>query len=214
MASETAPETGPKTGPETGPEAGHEPTSSDAELIGTCRQASRAASDAFAALYRRHAGAVLAFLRALAPGDEHAARDALQETFLRFYRSLERFDDARPLRPWLFRIARNVVFDHKKKASARELPHEDELLVDAAGASPAAPPPEAASRAERAALLRGAVSRLPEPERDVFLLKHDQELSYAEVAQALGCSLRTAKYRMKSALERLSAEAERLGVGE
>jgi RNA polymerase sigma-70 factor (ECF subfamily) len=186
----------------------------DEGLIGTCRSASQAASAAFGDLYRRHAGAVLAFLHGLYPGDEHGARDALQETFLRFYRSLHTFDAQRPVRPWLFRIARNVAYDTKKKASAREHPHEGAALVAAAGATSEDSPLEVASLAERARLLRGAVGSLPEEERAVFLLKHDQGLTYSDVAQALGCSVRTAKYRMKAALTRLSAEAERMGVAE
>ena len=59
----------------------------------------------------------------------------------------------------------------------------------------------------------GAVARLSDKERAVFLLKHDQGMTYAQVAEALACSVRTAKYRMQAALEQLGREAERLVAG-
>lgn len=184
----------------------------DAELIERCRSATQAAHAAFDELYGRHAGAVYGFLRGMHRGDEHAARDALQETFLRFYRSLERFDGRKPVRPWLLRIARNVSLDLLKKRSHQS---EEPRGPEAFGAlenESAEAPDRVASRREAVELMRGAIGRMPESERAVFLLKHDQGLTYSEVAEALGCSLRTAKYRMKSALELLGREAERLGV--
>lgn len=183
----------------------------DAELIERCRSATQAAHAAFDELYGRHAGAIYGFLRGMHRGDEHAARDALQETFLRFYRSLERFDGGKPVRPWLLRIARNVSLDLLKKRSTQS---EEPRGPEAFGGLPSSEgqPDRLASRREAAELMRGAIGLMPEPERAVFLLKHDQGLTYGEVADALGCSLRTAKYRMKSALEHLGREAERLGV--
>ncbi|MBL4849538.1 MAG: RNA polymerase sigma factor [Planctomycetes bacterium] len=183
----------------------------DTELIGRCLSASQAATAAFDELYARHAGGVFAFLRGMHRGDEHAALDALQETFFRFYKALDRFEEGRAVRPWLLRIARNVSLDLlKKRSHVGEKPHgSDTFRVVARETSSA---PEVAAQREAAELMRDAIGRIPASERAVFLLKHDQELTYAEVAEALGCSLRTAKYRMKSALEHLGREAERLGV--
>lgn len=187
---------------------------SDDDLIGRCLRA-RVAADAattearaaFEALYGRHAAAVLAFLVGLHRGDQDAARDALQETFLRFYTALPSFQRGRPVRPWLHRIARNVSLDGWKKARAR-----GELEAEPADAGPA--PHEAAATHEGAGLLRRAVLALPAEERAVFLLRHDEGRTFDEVAEALGCSVRTAKYRMQAALARLSREAERLGLVE
>ena len=185
---------------------------SDAELLRRCRTAQRAGGEAFAALYRRHAGPLLAFLRGML-GEEHGARDALQETFLRLHRALPELDPGRPLRPWLFRVARNASLDALKRRGAKsEVPHEPAALAALGPRDPRPGPPDVAQRREAAALLRGAALALPEDERAVFLLRHDRGLSFEEVAEALGCSLRTAKYRMKAALEALGREAERLGV--
>ncbi|MCA8921329.1 MAG: sigma-70 family RNA polymerase sigma factor [Planctomycetes bacterium] len=183
----------------------------DDELVSRCLETKEAASTAFNLLYARHSDAVLGFLLCLHRRDEHAARDAHQETFFRFYRALGSFQRGRPLRPWLFRIARNVSLDHWKKKSTHESPQAPETLGALAGASAACPVDEAA-REETRGLLRAAVERLPQEELTVFALKHDQGLTYAEVADVLACSVRTAKYRMKSALGRIGREAERLGV--
>lgn len=187
---------------------------SDDALIGRCLQA-RAAADAassaaraaFEGLYARHAAAVLAFLTGLHRGDQDAARDALQETFLRFYTALPSFQRGRPVRPWLHRIARNVSLDAWKKARPK-----GELEADPADGGPA--PPELAARCEGEGLLRRAVLALPPEERAVFLLRHDEGRTFDEAAEALGCSVRTAKYRMQAALARLAREAERLGLVE
>jgi RNA polymerase sigma-70 factor (ECF subfamily) len=186
----------------------HEDALSDDDLVGRCLTAKQAATAAFDELYARHAGAVLGFLHGMHRGDEHAARDALQETFFRFYTALPSFERGRPLRPWLFRIARNASLDAWKKERRQPTPTEQPEL---AGSGDPGPEQEA-SRRETAVLLRGAVHELPPHERAVFLLKHDQGLTYAQVAESLSCSVRTAKYRMKSALERLGRAVEQMGV--
>lgn len=183
---------------------------SDDELVASCLEAKQAAAEAFDELYRRHASQVLGLVNGLVRGDEHAARDALQETFLRFYTALPSFDRGRPVRPWLLRIARNVCFDHLKRRRNRdEVPTAPERLPERGETRT---PADVAAGREATALLRGAVLDLPPEELAVFLLKHDLGHTYEQVADVLSCSVRTAKYRMKAALERLGREAERLGV--
>ncbi|MCW8141193.1 MAG: RNA polymerase sigma factor [Planctomycetota bacterium] len=185
---------------------------SDGELLGRCLADPQEAWP-FDELYARHAGPVLAFVRGLSRGDEHAARDALQETFLRFLGALPAFDRGRAVRPWLLRIARNVCLDKQKRASHRgEVPHGPEALGELAVDHRAGAPPDLAETREAAGLLRRAVQDLPPDELAVFVLKHDLGQTYEQVADVLSCSVRTAKYRMRAALERLGREAERLGV--
>lgn len=150
------------------------------------------------------------FLYGLHRHDEHAARDALQETFLRFWKSLPTFQQGRPLRPWLLRIGRNVSLDMWKRASSKAERGLDEMgeLVESTEPGPS----ELATQRETAAVLRRVVLDLPADQRAVFLLKHDEGLTYTQVAETLGCSVRTAKYRMKAALAAVGREAERLGV--
>ncbi|MDC3379177.1 RNA polymerase sigma factor [Planctomycetota bacterium] len=187
-------------------------STSDDELVQRCLEAKQASADAFAELYDRHAGPLLAFLVGFHRGDEHSAHDALQEAFFRFHTALPSFQQGRALRPWLYRIARNVSLDMFKRKGAETAVLDPTVLGVAAGASAAPSPAEQASQKEAVGLLRRVVLELPRQELAVFLLKHDQGLTYAQVADALSCSVRTAKYRMKAALEHIGREAERQGV--
>jgi RNA polymerase sigma-70 factor (ECF subfamily) len=72
--------------------------------------------------------------------------------------------------------------------------------------------PGAVSRREVSTIVRAAVDELPAREREVFLLRHVEGLTFAEVATALGCSVRTAKYRMRAAVDSLAADLRRRGV--
>ena len=146
-------------------------------------------------------------------GDAAAAEDVAQEALINALRGVGELGPNRSFRPWLFRIARNVCFDALKKASARhERAQEPAVLSGLAGGDPQPGPAEVASGRETAGILREVTLALPRQELAVFLLKHDQGLTYEEVAEALACSVRTAKYRMRAALERIGREAERRGV--
>lgn len=170
-----------------------------------------AAEAAFSELYQRHAPIVLAFLKRLYGHDHHGAHDALQETFLRGFRALSAFKRGRELRPWLLTIARNIAFDDFKRAGRAEQPHEQDALTQLARA-PGSAPWEDVSVRELKSLIDSLVSKLEADERAIFFLKREAELSFAEAADTLGCSIRTAKYRMRSALEKLGAALERLGL--
>lgn len=183
----------------------------DEALVQRVLSSPSAPNEAFDVLYGRHSEAVLMFLYGLHRHDTHAARDALQETFFRFFNALPTFKADRALRPWLLRIARNVSLDQFKRAGAKaERGIDPERLGELPGSEQG--PAERAVRQEAVGILRRLILDLPGEQRAVFLLKHDQGMTYSEVAAALGCSLRTAKYRMQAALEEISREAERLGV--
>lgn len=186
------------------------PPPTDAALLERCLDVPPDAA-AFELLHGRHARALSRFLSGMFRGEVETTRDALQETFLRFWRARATFTLAESARPVLLRIARNVALDHlKRKSTQHEQPGAEAAPdpVDARAADPAL----LAAKREAVGLLREAVYDLPPDERAVFLLKHDQGMTYDELADALGCATRTAKYRMKSALERLGRAAERIGV--
>jgi len=194
---------------------GHDPLKSlnptDAELVRRCLEQHPEPSPAFDLLYQRHAGALLMFLSGLHGRDEHGARDALQETFLRFWAALPGFEPERALRPWLLRVGRNVSLDAFKRFAAK-VQRSGGALEEGLHAAEGLAPSEAAVRGEQGRLLRSAVADLAPEQRAVFLLRHDQGLSFPEIARALGCAERTAKYRMRAALDHLAAALERAGV--
>jgi RNA polymerase sigma-70 factor (ECF subfamily) len=191
----------------------------DEDLIHRCIDARpdrpAEADEAFEELYKRHVSVTLAFLHRLLPDDEHACFDALQTCFVRFYGALRSFKPGRTLRPWLLTIARNVAIDHLKHPSRREQTLDLAQLDDIStkNTNGAESQLDVAERRELELILTQAVDRLDVDERAIFHLRRELGLSFDEASEVLGCSTRTAKYRMKSALERLGRELERMGLG-
>lgn len=122
---------------------------------------------------------------------DSAADDLLQETFLRAWRERARFESARSPRAYLFGIARHVCLDAQRRVRATE-PLERDL---------AAEPPPAAD--DRVVGMRAAIAALPATHREPLLLKLQQELSYAEIAEVLGLPIGTVRSRLHYAVEQL-----------
>ncbi|MGY4398432.1 RNA polymerase sigma factor (sigma-70 family) [Sphingomonas sp. UYAg733] len=179
------------------------PTLSDGELA-TLSVAGR--DNAFAEIVRRHRDALyrVAFASLANPDD---ALDVVQETFVAAHRALRRFDLARPMRPWLARIALNRCRDRIRRRIVRRM-----LLPFGAGDNPidlvADDRPghdvEAADRQELARTLR-AISELPGPIREPIVLRTIEGLSQAETAAALGITEKAVETRLRRARERLRA---------
>jgi RNA polymerase sigma factor (sigma-70 family) len=181
-----------------------EPT--DSELVARCLEA----KEAFAELYRRHAPSLFAFLKGMHRGDEHAAADSLQDTFLRAFTALRRFDRSRPLRPWLLAIAANVARDAIARTRRIEVREE---LPEHATQDPADSPSGTAAASDACwRLLDRVAGRLPERAIAAFLLARIQGLSYAEIAAIHECSPATVKRDLADALAALSGAALELGL--
>lgn len=180
---------------------------SDPDLVARCLGADQAAV-AFEALYRRHAPCVRAFLRGfLGGGDEHAVADAVQETFLRAYRALPRFDASRELRPWLLTIAARLALD----ADARR----QRLVVDSdalGGLAVAWPDARSDVRDAVDLLLREASTRVSQRKLQTFLLSRAHGLTHAEVAARVGASVATVKRDLEETTRILSGLAVELDL--
>lgn len=185
----------------------------DDELIARClgQNDQEGDDEAFRRLYDRHSKVVWAFLKRLLGRDEHAAMDALQETFFRFYTALASFKKGRPVRPWILTIARNVSLDYLKHSARKEQP-QDLTAVAELTPSREQDPAQSLAHKELAACVRAAVNGLNIDEKAVFFLRKEAGLTFDQVADVLGCSVRTAKYRMKAALERIGRAVEQLGM--
>lgn len=136
--------------------------------------------------------------------DAGRAEDLAQDVFLRVWRKLGTFRPDQPLRPWLLRLATNVCINALRK---RRLPVVSVQTDDGADPrEPQARDPEAselASRRELAEQLEGAIAQLPEDYRVIVTLRHVEEMSYEEIAEALGRPVGTVKVRLFRARERL-----------
>ena len=177
--------------------------------------------EAFSQLVARHEKPLWNFLRRFV-SDAAIADDLLQEAFLRVIRSAADWQPSAKFSTWLYTIARNLCTDAARRASLRRAssldgaaaasgsdggghggdegsgPRRIDMLAGGdAGAERALQDKEIAIRIEE------AVRALPEPQREVFLMREVMDMSFAEIAAAVGASEPTVKSRMRYALTRL-----------
>jgi RNA polymerase sigma-70 factor (ECF subfamily) len=137
-------------------------------------------------------------------GNRHDAEDVAQDTFVRAYKALatyspERIRDLKQ-KPWLHRIAVNVVRNRVRGLRPR--------LVELNGSEPdrATGPEEDVLRKSEIDELAARVACLPAKYREAVVLRHVQDLSYAEVADALGQPVGTVKANVHRGLKILRGE--------
>ena len=152
-----------------------------------------------ALLVERHHSPLLGFLYRLTGGDRALAEDLTQESFLRALRSIQQYQPSRPFKPWLYAIAVNVARDHFKRAETRHAVTltDDELL--------ALPDPidlDEAIAIDRPRLI-AAIMALPVQQREALILRYDQDLSLAEIAEVLSIPIGTVKSRLSLGLRQL-----------
>jgi RNA polymerase sigma-70 factor (ECF subfamily) len=177
---------------------------SEAELVSGARGAESAAWEA---IVGRHRQAVFRYAY-LQSGDAAEAEDIAQETFLRAFRSIHRFDGSRPLRPWLLRIARNLARNRWRSWSRRVLATErwkTETATESAGSDGTAD----GGPAQAAGELRGIVAEMREDDRQVIYLRFFLGLTLEETGETLSLPVGTVKSRSSRALARLREVVER-----
>lgn len=134
-------------------------------------------------------------------GNREDARDALQEAFIKCWRHRGRLDEVQNLKAWIFRIALNTGRDVRQAAWRRKrksMP-EDESMIQSCSHGPE----QEVERDERLEMLRGAVRDLRSEEQEVFLLRQNGNMTYEEIAEAIGIPTGTVKTRMRLALTKL-----------
>lgn len=131
-------------------------------------------------------------------GSREDAEEAMQDAFVRAYRSLARCDDPDRFGPWFFRILANRCRTAGTRRGRREktFVHDEIALHSASEDHPA---DQAAWREE----IDRALLRLDEDQREAFLLKHVEDLGYDEMAEVTGVGVSALKMRVKRACERL-----------
>lgn len=151
--------------------------------------------EAFAELVRRYERRVIKTLYQLV-GNLEIARDLTQETFLRVYRSLDRFDTSRRFGPWLFRVAVNLATDWMRRG--RHLSVTNQATQRGMEPSPGVSRPEM-ERRELVQEVRHVLMMLPENYRIVLVLRELQGLSTAEIAAITGRKEATIRWRLGQA---------------
>jgi RNA polymerase sigma-70 factor (ECF subfamily) len=134
-------------------------------------------------------------------GDAEETKEAVQETFLRLFRHLGRYDERRDFFGWLFRITVNVCRDLETRRRRWRMfaPLDDarEVCSNAIGAD------ETLTRREDVVLLRRAIDALPPKEKLALVLRDMEELSTEEVAAILGSRPATVRVQISKARAKL-----------
>jgi RNA polymerase sigma-70 factor (ECF subfamily) len=168
-------------------------------------------SDAFRLLVEQHSRAIfrLAFRMT---GNEQDAEDVVQETFLRAYKQLDRYEARSSFATWLFRIASNYSLDlirmRKRHEDKRERGTDEErdillnIAVDAPG------PERMAYGTQVRDRVNAALDELSPQERTAFVLRHFEGLSIEEIGVSLGTGTNATKHSIFRAVQKLRKNLE------
>ena len=146
-------------------------------------------------------------------GRRDYAEDLAQETWVRVLQRGNQYNGRQRFDPWLFAIARNLAIDYLRKkrkgVETASLPNDPDamLLLPTSGPSPF----EAAAQSEDAIRLAAQLQILPPLYREALLLRFQEDLSLAEIAQVLGAPLTTVTSRIYRGLAALRSAFEEGG---
>jgi RNA polymerase sigma-70 factor, ECF subfamily len=171
-------------------------------------------SDAFRLLVEQHSRAVfrLAFRMT---GNEPDAEDVVQETFLRAYRQLDKYEARSSFSTWLYRIASNYSLDlirmrkrHEDKRERGKAADERDILQTIPVNTPG--PDRIAHSNQVQARVNEALKELSDQERTAFVLRHFEGLSIDEIGDALGTGTNATKHSIFRAVQKLRRSLEPL----
>jgi RNA polymerase sigma-70 factor (ECF subfamily) len=184
----------------------------DGELVARAQSGDRDAVQELLQTYERR---VLSVLLGMVRNPEDA-RELLQETFVRAFRSLDSFKGDSSFYTWLYRIAMNLAIDHQRRGSKRPSVQFDETIgveEEAVGAGSAGlgldPFVNVRSR-ELGKRIFEAIESLTPDHRAVILLREIDGLSYEEISDVLQCSLGTVMSRLHYARKKLQTRLKEM----
>ncbi|GJG87274.1 RNA polymerase sigma factor [Gemmatimonadetes bacterium T265] len=165
---------------------------------------------AFTVLVERYHARCVRFARNMGL-DREDAEEAVQDAFVRVHRALPRFREDSPFEPWLFRVLANRCRSTHARARwrRRAVPDGDARLAGCAASDDAAADLDAEALRD---LVARTLAELSPEQREAFLLRHVEQLSYEEIARATGARLSTLRMRVKRACDAVHARLRREGV--
>ena len=174
---------------------------------------------AFETLYWRQQRGIFNFIRHFIGESGGQAEELMQDVFLKVVKSSTRYRPTAKFTTWLYQIARNGCIDHLRKRKHRittslsqPIGSEEEMVVESTIADNNPSPEKSAHISGITETLKRAINTLPEEQREVFLMREDLNLSFAEIAELISCPINTAKSRMRYALEYLRKSLESEGI--
>lgn len=174
-------------------------------MVGAARKGDRAAFGALVKAYQRRAYAAAYGI----VGNRDDALDLAQESFVRAYRAMHRFDPALPFYPWLHQIVRNTCLNHLKRKKRRGEQSLDAMMeqgYDAREDNPGAD--EAVELDEVKRQVATAMKALSHEHREILRLRHMLDLSYGEIASMLDVPIGTVMSRLHAARKALKRAVE------
>ena len=172
--------------------------SSDLELVRRTRRGDRAAFQGLVEKYQQRIYAVAYGLL----GNREDALDAVQEAFVKAYKSLDKFKEKSGFYTWLYRIATNAAIDLGRKRGRREeVEFREEIEGDEEkGSYPVGPaaenPAEDLMQKELGEMIEDAIEQLPPDQKTAIMLREIEGLSYREIARIMRCSQGTVMSRL------------------
>jgi RNA polymerase sigma-70 factor (ECF subfamily) len=147
--------------------------------------------------------------------DSYIAEDLFQETFIKIIKNLKKgkYNEEGKFLPWAIRIARNMAIDYFRKmkrmptitgSDGEDVFRKIKLAADNRE--------EEMIRNEKETMVRDVISRLPEEQRQVLILRHYGDLSFKEIAAMTGVSINTALGRMRYALNNMRKMMEHTSI--
>lgn len=141
-------------------------------------------------------------------GNTHEAEDLTQETFLRAYVNIDRYNINRKFSTWIYRIATNLCIDRIRKKKPdfsldAQIKGTDGLTMYSQLSSPRSLPEDEVVEMEIQDIVQKAIMNLPEKYRTVVVLKYIEELSLQEIAEILEMPIGTVKTRLYRGREAL-----------
>jgi RNA polymerase sigma factor (sigma-70 family) len=178
---------------------------SDEQLLAEFASGEQASEPALRVLVERHAPMVLGISRRIL-GNEDAAEDACQATFLVLVRKADSLRGCRVLSNWIYGVALRVARKERARAARRR------VVERGATDTRARWPDEDIERAELRTVIDEEIERLPERYRMPVILCYLEGLRHDEVARRLGCPVGTVESRLSRARDRLRARLTRRGL--
>jgi RNA polymerase sigma-70 factor, ECF subfamily len=170
----------------------------DAELVHRVLNGDR---EGYAVLVLRYQGPLFRHALGMVQ-DGDTAGDLVQDALVRGFTRLASCHDRDRFGAWIFRILRNRCHDHLRDLRQRTQPIDEHTVL-----APERDDPEIAmARAELRGAVASALARLPAAQREAFLLKHVEGLSYEEMAEILDASVSALKMRVLRARESLQEQ--------
>jgi RNA polymerase sigma-70 factor (ECF subfamily) len=164
----------------------------EAELISRCQQGDQ---DALREIFNEYHKKVYRIAYGVLRHREDAL-DVVQEVFIKLFRSIKDFKGKSAFYTYLYRLAMNTAIDHSRKGKKAVFFSLDEEGSFQPSDGPEKRPDQIVARKELEEKVRWAIDQLPQDQKATIMYREIEELSYEEIAEAMGCSIGTVMSRL------------------